>query len=118
MTEVYSKKLIKMTHISASEFGIELKEGVYIFMQGPMYETPAEIKALSFLGADAVGMSTVPEAIVAKHANMDVIGISCITNMASGIFDKPLNHSEVVTAAKEAENKFSLLITSIIDKWD
>jgi len=116
MTEVYSRKLIETAREVALDLQIDIKEGVYAFTQGPMYETPAEIRALSILGADAVGMSTVPETIAARHAGMDILGISCITNMASGILDKSLNHAEVVSAAKEAEHKFSSLVAGVIEK--
>ena len=116
MTEVYSRKLIETAREVAMDLQIDIKEGVYAFTQGPMYETPAEIRALRILGADAVGMSTVPETIAAKHAGMDILGISCITNMASGILDKSLNHAEVVSAAKEAEHKFSSLVAGVIEK--
>ncbi|HHW48925.1 MAG TPA: purine-nucleoside phosphorylase [Clostridiaceae bacterium] len=118
MTEVYSRKLIELARKVARELHIDIKEGVYAFTQGPMYETPAEIRALEVLGADAVGMSTVPETIAAKHAGMNILGISCITNMAAGILDKPLNHEEVVSAAKESEHKFSSLVAGIIERWE
>ena len=87
-----------------------------LICKGPMYETPAEIRALSLLGADAVGMSTVPEVITAVHASMEIIGISCITNMASGIIDKPLSHNEVIKVAKEMEQKFGALVKAIVRK--
>jgi len=117
MTDAYSKKLRKMAKDVAASKGLELKEGVYAFTQGPMYETPAEIRALGILGADAVGMSTVPEVIVARHAGINVLGISCITNMAAGILDQPLHHEEVMRTAKEAERKFTLLIRKIVENW-
>jgi purine-nucleoside phosphorylase len=118
MNEAYSKDLITMAANVSNGMGIKLREGVYAFMQGPMYETPAEVNALRILGADAVGMSTVPEVITARHAGMRVLGISCITNTAAGIKDEPLNHEEVVKTAAETEYKFSTLITRIIEKWE
>lgn len=118
MNEAYSKSLITMAVNVSNEMGIKLREGVLGFTQGPMYETPAEVNALRVLGADAVGMSTVPEVITARHAGMAVLGISCITNLAAGIQDEPLNHEEVIKTAAEAEHKLSTLITRIIDKWE
>jgi purine-nucleoside phosphorylase len=97
--------------------GIELKKGVYAFAQGPMYETPAEIRALRALGADAVGMSTVPEVITARHCGMKVLGISCITNMAAGILDQKLDHSEVMDTARKTEKAFIRLVSEIIARW-
>ncbi|MDQ2085497.1 purine-nucleoside phosphorylase [Herbivorax sp. ANBcel31] len=118
MSKVYNPKLIELCKNAASKEGVNVKEGVYIFAKGPMYETPSEIKALSVLGADAVGMSTVPEVIVAKHAGMDILGISCITNMAAGILDQPLNHKEVMQTAKVAEKNFISLVKRLITDWE
>lgn len=117
MTEAYSRKLMERARKSALECGIMLKEGVYAFVRGPMYETPAEISALRLLGADAVGMSTVPEVIVARHCNIEVLGISCITNMAAGISESPLNHEEVTRIAATAGEKFGRLLISIFEDW-
>jgi len=117
MTDAYCSKLRKIAVEAAYREGIELKQGVYAFAQGPMYETPAEIKALAVLGADAAGMSTVPEVIAARHAGMKVLGISCITNMAAGILDKPLEHGEVIVNAKRAESNFVKLVKAIVRKW-
>ncbi len=114
MCEAYDREWINTAKTAAAELGIEIKEGVYAFMQGPMYETPSEIRALSILGADAVGMSTVPEVITARHAGMKVLGLSCITNMAAGILSQPLSHLEVIKSAKGAERKFSMLVERII----
>ncbi|HHV60187.1 MAG TPA: purine-nucleoside phosphorylase [Clostridiaceae bacterium] len=114
MTEAYSKRLIQLALQSARDLEIQVREGVYAFLKGPMYETPAEIKALGIMGADAVGMSTVPEVITARHMGMEVLGISCITNMAAGISEEPLNHEEVLTAARRTEKDFSRLIAEII----
>lgn len=114
MSEAYNNKLIKYVHEISNDININLKEGVYAFSKGPMFETPAEIKMLGILGADAVGMSTVPEVITARHAGMEVIGISCITNMASGLTDKHLTHKEVIDITKITEKKFAGLIVGII----
>lgn len=114
MSKAYDRDLIKIAKDSAIAQGIEVKEGVYVFAQGPMYETPAEIKLFATLGADAVGMSTVPEVITARHMGIKVLGISLITNMAAGILDQPLNHEEVMATAKVAEKNFTLLVNRII----
>ncbi|HEX9060056.1 MAG TPA: purine-nucleoside phosphorylase [Clostridia bacterium] len=114
MSEVYNMGLLEYAFKKAASIGIDVKEGVYAFTQGPMYETPSEIRALQYLGADAVGMSTVPEVIAARHAGLKVLGISCITNMAAGILDKPLCHSEVIENAKKAEARFVSLVSEII----
>ncbi len=118
MSAAYSRELLKVAGEAAQALGITICEGIYAFAQGPMYETPAEIRVLSIFGADAVGMSTVPEVIVANHAGMKVLGISCITNMAAGILDQPLNHEEVMKTAKEVESKFKTLVKGIINKMD
>lgn len=111
---VYDNKLSKI----AKEIGekLDIKEGVYLFTSGPTYETPAEIKMARILGADAVGMSTVPESIVAAHAGIDVLGLSLITNMASGILKKQLDHAEVVEIAEKSKVKFTNLIKSILER--
>jgi purine-nucleoside phosphorylase len=119
MSRVYSEDLIKTALSAGVETGIRLQKGVYAWMTGPSYETPAEIRLLKMLGADAVGMSTVPEAIAARHAGMDVLGISCITNMtsgAAGILDQPLSHNEVIETAKKVEMDFARLIRKIVEK--
>ena len=103
MTNAYNSNLIKLTKNVAKQKGISIKEGVYACLSGPSYETPAEINMLSIIGADAVGMSTVPEVIAARHCSMDVLGISCITNMAAGISDNLLSHEEVMQNAKKQE---------------
>ncbi len=117
MSEAYSKELRALAKKVAEESGVQVFEGVYAFAQGPMYETPAEIRALGILGADAVGMSTVPEVITAGHAGMKVLGISCITNMAAGILDQPLNHQEVMETAKKVEKAFTTLVRNIVEQW-
>ncbi|HLR20427.1 MAG TPA: purine-nucleoside phosphorylase [Tissierellaceae bacterium] len=114
MTEAYSKELIELAQNVGKNLDINLKEGVYMWFTGPSYETPSEIKLASTLGADAVGMSTVPEVIIANHESLDVLGISCITNMAAGILDKPLNHEEVVETSLKVKDKFERLVIEII----
>jgi purine-nucleoside phosphorylase len=94
---------------------MELKEGVYMYFPGPQYETPAEIRMARLLGADAVGMSTAPEVIVAGHCGMQVMGISLISNMAAGILPQPLSEEEVLEAAAAAREKFSALILSCLE---
>jgi purine-nucleoside phosphorylase len=116
MSEIYSKKLIKLTKEIAESIGVNLQFGVYMFTKGPNFESPAEIKVAETLGADAVGMSTVPESIAAKHAGMEILGISCITNMASGILDQPLSHEEVFETAKIASERFTNLVSEIVKK--
>lgn len=114
MSHVYSPRLQDIIKKSAKKLDIPLKEGVYVQLTGCSYETSAEIKMLSILGADAVGMSTVCEAIAGNHANMEVCGISCITNMATGILDKPLNHKEVQEIADKVAPKFKSLLIEVI----
>jgi purine-nucleoside phosphorylase len=113
----YSKELLGTARKAAAEIGIPMKEGVYAFSQGPMFETPAEIKALRVLGADAVGMSTVPEVITARHSGMKVLGISCITNMAAGVLGRELNHQEVMDTARLVEKRFTALVEKIAEYW-
>ncbi len=117
MSKAYSKDLIQMAKEIAVSQNVSIKEGIYIYSQGPMYETPAEIRLCGIVGADAVGMSTVPEVVVANHCGMKVLGISCITNMAAGLLDQPLNHEEVIRTAKEIEKKFTNLVKGIIEAW-
>lgn len=116
MSCAFDKELRALAHECANEQGFALCEGVYAQMTGPTYETPAEIRMLRTLGADAVGMSTVPEVIVARHGGMRVLGISCITNMAAGILDQPLNHAEVTETANRVKGQFRNLLDRIIEK--
>lgn len=118
MSKAYNPELIQLCKDAALKEGINVREGVYIFAKGPMYETPAEIRAMSILGADAVGMSTVPEVTVANHAGMNILGISCITNMAAGILDEPLSHEGVMEIAKIAEKNFVALVKRVITDWE
>lgn len=114
MSNAYSSRMKDLIIKISNELNIPIKLGVYASMTGPAYETPAEIKMLRILGADAVGMSTVPEVIAANHAGMEVVGISCITNMAAGVLDKPLSHEEVIKTAEEVKDKFLRLLVEII----
>ena len=116
MSCAFDKELRALAHECANEQGFALREGVYAQMTGPTYETPAEIRMLRTLGADAVGMSTVPEVIVARHGGMRVLGISCITNMAAGILDQPLNHAEVTETANRVKGQFRNLLDRLIEK--
>jgi len=116
MSDAYSRDLRTQAHKIASSLGIALKEGVYAAMTGPSYETPAEIRMLSRLGADVVGMSTIPEVIAAVHAGVKVLGISCISNLAAGISDKPLTHDEVKETAEKAKGSFSKLVRGLVEK--
>lgn len=115
MSEPYSSDLRNIARSVAAQNGIPLQEGIYYWYSGPSYETPAEIRMIRTLGADAVGMSTVPEVIVARHGGMKVLGITCITNMASGILDQPLSHKEVVETAEKIREKFISLVKGIIE---
>lgn len=114
MSEAYSKELRNLVKEIAEGLSIDVKEGVYVMMTGPTYETPAEIRMIRFLGGDAVGMSTVPEVIAANHCGMKVLGISCITNMAAGILDQPLNHAEVIETSNKVKSSFIGLVKEII----
>jgi purine-nucleoside phosphorylase len=114
MSEAYSRRLRKLAHEVAESQAFSLREGVYAGLLGPTYETPAEIRMLRTLGADAVGMSTVPEVIVARHAGIEVLGFSCISNMAAGILDQPLSHAEVMETTEKVKPKFLKLVLGII----
>ena len=114
MSEAYDKGLIEKAKSVAANQGTDVKEGVYAFMPGPSYETPAEIRALGILGADAVGMSSVPEVITASHSGLKVLGISCITNQAAGISKEKLTEEEVFETAEKVGEKFSALIAEVI----
>lgn len=116
MSQSYDREYIHKAKEVASEMGLDLKSGNYAWVTGPSFETPAEVRMLSKLGVDAVGMSTVPEVIVARHGGMRVLGISCITNMASGILDQPLNHEEVIETGEIARENFTRLLLGIIGK--
>jgi len=114
MTEVYSRELQEIAVEEARAMGIELRRGVYAALAGPSYETPAEIHMLRGFGADAVGMSTVPEAIVARQMSMAVIGISCITNMAAGLGSEKIDHTEVMETGKQVRDTFAKLLRRLV----
>lgn len=114
MSEVYNEELRELAEKVAVENQIKIVKGNYVAMSGPSYETPAEIRHLRTSGADAVGMSTVPETITANHMDMNILGISCITNMAAGVLPQPLDHKEVVKIAEKVKPQFSTLIKGIL----
>jgi len=116
MTEVYSKAYRQLAQACAAEMDVPLHEGVYLALQGPNYETPAEVRMVGLLGGDAVGMSTVPEAIVARQMGMDILGISLITNAAAGVADGPINHAEVMGTGKLVSGQFCELLQRVIWK--
>lgn len=116
MSTAYKPNFVQLVKDCAKELDMEIQEGVYAFFSGPTYETPAEVKMARILGADAVGMSTAPEVIVASHSGMDVIGISCITNMAAGILDQPLNHEEVIETTQKVKAEFLSLVKTVVNK--
>jgi len=114
MSAVYSHELQELVIDEAKAIGVEVRRGIYGALSGPSYETPSEIHLLRNLGADAVGMSTVPEAIVARHMGLEVLGISCITNMAAGISDAPINHEEVMETGNRVRETFADLLRRVI----
>jgi purine-nucleoside phosphorylase len=116
MSEVYSRRLRALADESARAVNLRIEHGVYIAVLGPSYETPAEIRAFRTLGADAVGMSTVPEAIAARHMGMDVLGISCISNMAAGILPQPLTAEEVIETTHRVRDQFIGLLGGILER--
>ena len=115
MTYTYTRELRERLKSAAAEKGVELREGVYAMFTGPSFETPAEIRFARAIGADAVGMSTVPEAIIASHAGREVIGISFLSNMAAGVLDKPLTGAEVNEAALRIKDTFAEIVDLAID---
>ncbi len=116
MSGVYSPALQELVVEEAKAMGTEVRRGIYGGLSGPSYETPAEIHLLRNLGADAVGMSTVPEAIVARHMDMEVLGISCITNMAAGISDEPIDHAEVMAIGDRVRGTFTELLRRVMGR--
>lgn len=114
MTEVFTRSIIQTVHNCADRLGITVTDGTYCFYQGPQFETPADIRALKILGADATGMSTVPETIVARHSGMDVCGLSLITNKAAGLSGNQLNHQEVLEAGQKSSADITSLVKEII----
>lgn len=117
MTYAYDPELQELAREQARQQGIRLREGVYVASMGPSYETPAEVKMYRRLGGDLAGMSTVPEVIAANHAGLDVLGLSCITNMGAGVLDQPLSHEEVIETTETAKEKFKPLVRSIIAEF-
>jgi purine-nucleoside phosphorylase len=116
MTEAYAQRLRRLADEAALARGLTTAHGVYVAVHGPSYETPAEIRYLRTIGADAVGMSTVPETIVARHMGMDVLGISCIANPAAGVLPQPLVHEEVMAVARRVQGEFSSLLEAILER--
>ena len=114
MSEVYSRRLRTIADESGRALGMQLPHGVYVALLGPSYETPAEIRYLRTIGADAVGMSTAPEAIAARHMGIEVLGISCITNMAAGVLPQPLDHHEVMETARRVRGQFIALLNEVV----
>lgn len=116
MTQAYWKSYREVALAEAKRLGIEVREGVYAALSGPSYETPAEIRYLRAIGADLVGMSTVPEVIVARHMGIRILGISCVTNMAAGIFNQPIDHAEVMETGERVKTQFVALLRAIIPR--
>lgn len=116
MTEVYAGRLRRVADEAGDACDVRLPHGIYAGLLGPSYETPAEIRYLRTIGADAVGMSTVAEAIVARHMGLEVLGISCITNMAAGVLPRPLDHAEVMATARRVRTQFMALLEQIIER--
>ncbi|MFN7625166.1 MAG: purine-nucleoside phosphorylase, partial [Acidobacteriota bacterium] len=116
MTEVYSREYRQLAQEVAREISLQLQSGVYMALQGPNYETPAEIRMMRMLGADAVGMSTVPEAIVARQMGMKILGLSLITNAAAGMADHPINHEEVMQTGERVSQQFTDLMTRFLQR--
>jgi purine-nucleoside phosphorylase len=116
MTQAYSKSYRSIANEESRRLGIEVFEGVYAALTGPSYETPAEIRYLRTIGADLVGMSTAPEVIVARHMGIRVLGISCVTNMAAGILDQPINHAEVMETGERVKGHFVALLRAVLPR--
>ena len=116
MSQVYTPALREKAREAARAQGLDLKEGTYMFFPGPQYETPAEVRAARLLGADAVGMSTVPEAITAAHCGMEVLGFTLCTNMAAGVLGQPLSGDEVIAAGEAAGPRFTALVKGCLER--
>ena len=114
MSEAYDPELIKIAEGIAEREGLGWQKGVYVALSGPNYETPAEVRYLRIIGGDAVGMSTVPEVIVANHAGIRVLGISCVTNMAAGVLQQKLHHQEVMETAERVRDQFITLVKGVV----
>jgi purine-nucleoside phosphorylase len=116
MTEVYSSRLRAIADRAGKAMSLMLPHGIYVALLGPSYETPAEIRYLRTIGADAVGMSTVSEAIAARHMGIEVLGISCITNMAAGVLPQPLDHNDVMATARRVRSQFIALLEGVVEQ--
>lgn len=116
MTEAYSRELRAMAHDVADGLGLKLEEGVYLVLSGPSFESPAEIKMMRIMGADLVGMSTIPEVIMANRLGMKMLGLSMVTNMAAGITGRPLTHTEVIETTRKGANQFKRLVRGIVER--
>ena len=116
LSNAYTKDLVAKAKEIANNLNIDIKTGVYMMFSGPTYETPAEIRMARVIGADAVGMSTAPEVIVASHSKLKVVGISCITNMAAGILDQPLDHEEVIETTQKVKSEFLSLVKKVVNR--
>lgn len=115
MSDIYTKELRAEFRARAEKSGVETLEGVYCMYSGPSFETPAEIRFMRGMGADAVGMSTVPEAIIARHAGMNVMGFACVANMAAGMLDQPLTHDEVMDTTNRIKSQFKKVVSLAIE---
>lgn len=118
MTEAYDREFLRVLEQAASKEGIELRRGVYIAFSGPSFETPAEVRMARMLGADIVGMSTVPEVIAANHAGMRALGIACITNLATGIAAEKHSHAQVLQKANEAGQNLQRWLKALLENWE
>ncbi|WP_404802415.1 purine-nucleoside phosphorylase [Bacillus shivajii] len=118
MSNAYDPALLSLAEKVAEGLSLEVKKGIYAGNTGPAYETPAEVRMARILGADAVGMSTVPEVIVARHSEMKVMGISCISNMAAGILDQPLTHDEVIETTEQVRSQFLTFVKEIVKQME
>ena len=116
MTEAYSHELRQMAHDVANDLGLKLDEGVYLVLSGPSFESPAEIRMMRIMGADLVGMSTIPEVIMANGLGMKVLGLSVVTNMAAGVTGRPLTYTEVIEATRKAAHTFKMLVHGIVER--
>ncbi len=117
MSDPYTREIRELARRCGEKLGIDLKEGVYCYMPGPSYETASEVRMLGLLGGHAVGMSTVPEVITAAHCGMKVLGVSCISNMGTGILDQPLHHEEIIRIGEQVRKTFIALLESIVRAW-
>lgn len=116
LTAVYASELQEIVMTEANSMGLEIRRGIYAALAGPSYETPAEIHMVRTLGADVVGMSTVPEAIVARHMDMRVLGISCVTNLAAGVSDRPVDHSQVIATGERVRGQLTELLRRVVQR--